>query len=186
MRKTGSLIQGGFAIAGMLAMWAIGIALVVFVGKHLEVIYTWSLNIAELALLICIVVLGPLGLFRKTRAISGTGYFIASYVFGVNLFISGVIIVMESWGIVAVIIGLVFAGVGVVPVAFLASIVRRDWAAFWQLVFALFFTWGTRAFGIYLGAKSERDQAEYAVSTAADEIGVVEDPEDVSSKDSLF
>lgn len=180
------LIKGGFGIVAVVGMWAVGIALLIFVGKHLETIFGWTQGIAELTVVVCILVLAPLGLFRKTRAISATGYVIASYVFGANLFIFGVIVVLSLWGIVALIIGLVFVGVGVVPVAFLASIFRREWSVFWQLVLGVAFTWGARAYGIYLGMKAEREQAQYAVPAAIDEIVVEKEPKDVSNSEDIF
>lgn len=163
MRKTGIVLS-------MIAMFAISILVVVFVGKHLDAIYRWTLTIAEFAFGVYILVLALLSLFRKTRTISATGYVIASYTFGANLFLAGVITVLQLWGIAALVIGLLFAGVGVVPVAFLAAIFNRQWDAFWQLVLGLIFTWGTRAYGLHLVAKAERDrETEYAMDAATDE-----------------
>lgn len=89
---------------------------------YLVSLYTWTLDIAELAIAVCFVVLAPLSLFRRTRGISALGYLVASYLFGVNLFIFGIIVTLSEWGVVALVIGLFLAGVGVVPVALLASI----------------------------------------------------------------
>src|ERR1700730_13449361 len=175
MRKTGNFIQGVFAILAMAAMWAIGIALVFFLGKYSEIIFGWTRAIAEWALVICVLVLAPLGLFRKTRGISAMGYFIASYIFGTNLFIFSVLVVLQIWGVTALIIGLLFAGVGVLPVAFLASIFHREWYTFGQLSLGLVFTWGTRAFGLYRPSKSEREKTDTGLDGVTDELVIVMD-----------
>jgi hypothetical protein len=178
MRKADSFLRSIFPILAMIVMWAIGIAVVVFVGKHIETLYEWTLDIAEWALVVCVLVVLPLGLFRKTRGISATSYVIASYIFGTNLFIFSVLVVLQIWGVVALIIGLVFAGVGVLPVAFLASIVHREWDAFWQLAFGLVFTWGTRAYGLYLATKSEREKADAELDAVIHELGMDKQPDD--------
>jgi hypothetical protein len=57
------------------------------------------------------------------------------------------------WGYGGLIVGLVFAGIGVVPVAFLATIFNGYWHQLGELVFATVLTFGTRAFSLYLASK---------------------------------
>ncbi|MGP0046249.1 MAG: hypothetical protein ACLPVJ_15735, partial [Syntrophobacteraceae bacterium] len=52
--------------------------------------------------------------------------------------------------------GLLFAGVGVVPIAFVALIVHSEWSIFIQLVISLFLVSGFRSLGLYLGNKNHK------------------------------
>ena len=185
MRKHGSSIRSGLACVGMVAMWAAGIALIVFVGKHLDTVFGWTREVAEWTLVGCIFILAPLGLFRRTRAAGGIGFYVASFAFGANLFIFAVIVVLSLWGVLALVIGLLIAGVGVLPVAFLASVWRREWSVFWELVFGLVLTFGARAYGIYLTTKAER-QADDSATSRADEIMVEKGPEEANEEDIPF
>jgi hypothetical protein len=110
----------------------------------------WLFWGAAIAFDICVIVLLPLCIFRKTRPWAGTGFFIASYVFGLLLFAFSCIVAFEIWGYAGLTIGLVFAGVGVVPVAFAAALLHRAWSPLLNIVFGIVLTYGTRVLGIYL------------------------------------
>ena len=123
------------------------------------------LNIAAgVTLLVLLFVLLPMSAFRKTRGIGGVGCIYASYVFGVELWAYSCLFVAYTWGYVALGIGLVFAGVGVVPVALLAALFRREWSVLWELIFAVLLTFGTRSFGLWMVGKADRDAEEAALA----------------------
>lgn len=77
------------------------------------------------------------------------------------LFVFSCIVVVAIWGYVGLIVGLIFGGVGVVPVAFVATVAHAEWPAFWSLILGIVLTFGARAFGIYLTgmAKAADDNA---------------------------
>ena len=60
----------------------------------------------QIAFAVCILVLLPLAIFRKTRAGSAVGFQIASYSFGVSLWLYGLLIAYSFWGVYGVVIGL--------------------------------------------------------------------------------
>lgn len=86
------------------------------------------------------------------------GMVIASYVFGATLWIWGLLLTYTLWGGVALFIGLFLMGVGVVPIAMLATMFNGMWSEFGQLVFLLAMTVGARAFGAYNIVKYEEQQ----------------------------
>ncbi len=106
--------------------------------------------ISLIALGICIVILGPLALLRFTRPWAGIGYFIASYVFGLTGWFMGLLLTWMLWGGFAVIIGLVFLGVGVIPIAMLATLFKGMWAELGLLILAVVLTYGLRVLGMHL------------------------------------
>jgi hypothetical protein len=66
---------------------------------------------------------------------------------------------MGTW---AVITGLCFAGIGVVPVGMLAALFHGMWARLAELIVLIVLTFGSRFFAAWLAAKSEEaDQAIY-------------------------
>ena len=127
-----------------------------------EVLYPWLSLISAIAFFICILILLPLALVRKTRGFSGLGLFIASYIFGASLWMWAFLLTYAIWGATALIIGLFLAGVGVVPIAMLATLFNGEWSILGQLVLLLVFTFGSRTLGYYLVDKAEQQSYEVA------------------------
>lgn len=149
---------GGFAI--MLAIAAAGIAIAtafilggVWVSKHL---LPWLTVISLIVFAIVIFVLLPLAIPRATRGFSSVAILIASYIFGATLWMFGLLLTYFTWGIVAVIIGLVFLGVGVVPIALLATLFKGMWGPFFTLVLLAIATYGCRVGALSLAESVDR------------------------------
>jgi hypothetical protein len=107
----------------------------------------------QITLGITLVVLIPLAAFRRTRAFSATAILIASYVFGATLWCYGFLITLATWGWLAVILGLFILGVGVVPIAVLASMLEGNWDVVAQFVALIAATFGARYFALWLESK---------------------------------
>ena len=149
---------GGLAL--MLAIAAVGIAIVtafilggVWVSKHL---LPWLTVISFIVFAIVIFVLLPLAIPRATRGFSSVSILIASYVFGATLWMFGLLLTYFTWGVVAVIIGLVFFGVGVVPIALLATLLKGMWGPFFTLVLLAIATYGCRIGALSLAESVDR------------------------------
>jgi len=104
--------------------------------------------------LVDILVVLPLALFRKTIGISGVGLFISSYIYGITLWFWALLLTYVIWGALALIIGLFIVGVGVVPIAILATIIKGQWATLAQIIFLLILTYGSRALGLYFSERA--------------------------------
>ena len=115
-----------------------------------EIALPWLWSAAEIAFGICLLVFLPLCAFRKTRPWAGLGFFVASLVFGIFLFADACIVDVQIWGYGALFFGLILAGVGVVPVALVATIVHGAWPLFWDMVVGVVLTFGTRYLGVRL------------------------------------
>jgi hypothetical protein len=122
-----------------------------------EKLYPWLVGISSLAIAILIFVLLPLAIFRKTRAFAGNGMMISSWVFGITLWVWGLILTYHLWGALAVFIGLFLLGVGVVPIAMLATLFKGMWPTLGELVLLTILTFGTRLAGAFVITKVENE-----------------------------
>jgi len=97
----------------------------------------------------------PLAIPRTTRGVSSIALLISSYVFGATLWMEGFILTLILWGTLAVIIGLFIAGVGIVPIAILATLMKGMWGPFIELGLLVILTFGSRAGALALASGVE-------------------------------
>jgi len=76
-------------------------------------------------------------------------------VFGATLWMEGLLLTLAIWGVGAVFIGLFLAGVGVVPIAMLATLIKGMWGPLIELVLLTIMTFGSR-----IGAMSLAESLE--------------------------
>ena len=84
--------------------------------------YTLMLPFYFIALALTVFVFVPLTLWRKTRGVGSVALFIASYIFGLTTWLFGAMITFSVFGWFGLVLGLLFLGVGVVPLAIVGSI----------------------------------------------------------------
>jgi hypothetical protein len=152
----------GFALGGLLVMAAVfGLTMIFFVGATAVSFWVreWIPVVFWINLLITFFILGPLSLIPPARFIAASGFLIASIVFGVMIWVCGFGVTYEAWGMGGVIIGLVFAGVGIVPVAMLAALLQGEWQALIGFVILIVLTFGLRALGLWLAKKVDERTA---------------------------
>jgi hypothetical protein len=92
----------------------------------------------------------PLAIFPRCRPVSGTAFYVASYVIGLTLWAWSLLLVLSEWGVFWAIVGLCFAGVGVVPMALLMVLFEGEWSVLLQLIIGCALTYGIRFGGIAL------------------------------------
>jgi hypothetical protein len=68
------------------------------------------------------------------------------------------LVTLNLWGLTAAIIGLLFMGIGILPVALLACIFKGEWSIFFQLILQLALLIGCRLYGFYLAHKAEQEE----------------------------
>lgn len=123
----------------------------VWVGKY---IYPFSVLAAQLAVLASIFIFLPLSFIRRTFGFSSVGLLIASMVMGLAIWVSSLLVTYQIWGAWGVLIGLVFMGVGVVPIALLATLLNGMWAVLGQLLLSLAIMWAVRIYAHHVGRKT--------------------------------
>jgi hypothetical protein len=115
------------------------------------------MDITDIVLIVCVFILAPMCIFRRSRTLAATGLYASSYVFRVGAWIYAVTVAFAIWGALGVTIGFVLAGIGVVPIAMLAALFHGEWFTFWSIVFWVGLTFGTRALSIWAANKTQPD-----------------------------
>lgn len=102
----------------------------------------------------------PLCFTKETRVTGGSGMVIASFVFGITLWFWSLLLTYQTWGWLAVIIGLVIMGIGVFPIALIAMAIHGEWKIFAELILIAVLTFGFRGAGSYVTAQYQSDPGE--------------------------
>jgi hypothetical protein len=165
MNVGATLKNVGLAVCGLLVMAAlVGLGIIVIGGATVASLWVikWVPMVFWGSLAVAVFILGPLSLIPITRVIAATGFVIASFIFGTMMWCWGLAFTYEVWGTIGVIIGLVIAGVGIVPVAILAALLHGEWQVLIVFVIFIVLTFGLRALGLWLGRKVDEKAARLA------------------------
>jgi hypothetical protein len=141
------------------AVFGLGIIFIVGATAVSYWVKEWIPYVFWINLLIAFFILGPLSLIPPARFIAAIGFVIASFVFGAMMWFCGLGVTYEAWGVVGVIIGLMIAGVGIVPVGMLAVLLQGEWQALIAFVILILLTFGLRALGFWLAKKVDERTA---------------------------
>ena len=122
----------------------------------------WLYIVMWLVFKLDIFIILPLGIFKKTKGISAIGLVVSSYVYGSTLWVLTFLVTYKICGLIAVLIGLIFAGVGFVPMAMLAAAIKGHWAIVGSITLLLFFTYGAGILGLHFAQRA--DELAYSSS----------------------
>ena len=129
-----------------------------------ERIYPWLVVLTAVTFFVVIFVLLPMAIFRRTRVFAIMGLYISSYVFSLMLWVSSLLTSYTIWGVTGVVVGVFLGGIGVVPVAVLATLFAGMWSVAGQLLLMTAIAIGTKFLGFWLMMKSEdRDHTPVTV-----------------------
>jgi len=157
MKKIKSFFSGILGIVIFIASILIFALILIFGAYIAQTINPVLVTITTIITIICIFILIPLSIFKKTRIVSFYGLFISSYIFGFSLWIFSFLTTYFYWGFFGVILGLFVMGIGVLPFAFIASILHSDWSSLGNIIFMFILTFGSRLLALYLAEKIDRD-----------------------------
>lgn len=107
-----------------------------------------------IALALNILILLPLSIFKRLRSFTGGGIFLSSYIFGLVSWLLGFVLTYALWGLWAVIVGILFLGGGVVPIALLATLFKGLWEPFFTLIVLTVITFGSRVGGLLIASSA--------------------------------
>jgi len=119
------------------------------------IVLPWLSIIMWLVFILNVIIFLPLGIFKKTRSVSAFGFVMSSYVYGLTLWFWALLLTYLIWGTTAVFIGLFIAGIGVVPIAILATALNGEWAITGQIILLLVLTFGSRMLGFYFAERAD-------------------------------
>jgi hypothetical protein len=165
--KSIGAIAGGLLIC-LVALGIIGL-LIDGAGWVTDRLFPWFVRASGLALVLLIVVFLPLSVFRASRAFAAVAILCVSYVLGGTLWMQGFLTTLHIWGSGAVLIGICLLGVGVVPIAILATLFHGLWTQLAELVVLFILTFGSRVFSRWLDHNAHASrETRYAADGQAD------------------
>jgi hypothetical protein len=94
----------------------------------------------------------PLAVSRRTRPTVGAVLQLSSYVFGMVLWTFSAMVAFSYWGYFGLFFGLVWMGIGVVPVALLAAALNASWLIVIGIVGEFLCVFGARVLAARLSA----------------------------------
>ena|ERR1051326_1242501 len=148
--------QGALATVLFLAV-AIVLPALFIVGavKLSAILFPW-LELATIVLFgFVVLVILPLAFVHSCRGFVAQFLLVCSYVFGLTAWVEALLITKMLLGTVGVVVGLLFAGVGIVPVGMLASMFHRAWWQFGDLLLLTAVTYGLRLGAFWVASKAE-------------------------------
>ena len=116
----------------------------VWVGSR---ILPWLSIVMWILFVVDIIIFLPLGLFKKTKSISSFGFYLSAFIYGLTLWVWSLLLTYFIWGAFAVIIGVLIAGIGVIPTAILATIFEGEFLVTGQIILLLIFTFISNVLG---------------------------------------
>ena len=150
LKSIGAMLLGIFIFLCILALPFFFLKGGVWLSAKLSPVLTVAAGIAHI---LCIFIFLPLSFFRRTRGFSTIGFLISSYAFGATLWTWSLITTYLLWGGFWVIIGVFFMGIGVVPMAFFATLFKGLWPAVGGILYLFVLTIGLRMFSMWLSEK---------------------------------
>jgi len=143
------------AIVGFAAL--LTLAVLFFSGAEWVSIHVlpWLMYASVIVTAILFLILLPLSAIKKARGFTAVTILVISYIFGITAWMEGLLVTLSTWGVVAVIIGLCFFGVGVVPMGILAALFHGQWEQMFDLIILTVLTFGCRFFALWLDGKNQ-------------------------------
>ncbi len=143
-----AIVIGLFLLAALVLSLSVNlIEYVIYIAKLVYPTLAWVFG---MTLVISLFILLPLAGVRRIRGFAGYAIIISSCVFGLTLWVWALILTHSLWGAAGLIIGLVFAGVGVVPTAILATLINGMWSVFGTLILMTVLAFGSPFLGYWI------------------------------------
>jgi len=102
-----------------------------------------------------------LSLFPARRGLASKGIATLSVFFGLLVWLRALLLAYALWGLTAVIIGLLFFGVGVLPVAMLACLFKAQWGILVELIVLTIMLIGSRFFAGWCAGSAEYYESQH-------------------------
>ena len=149
MRK---FVINGFSGCLFAALVLVGIVMLalmflrggVWLGEIALPFFQW---LARITFCVVVVILLPMAAFHRTQRAAASGLIQASSLFGITLWVWGLLLTYDLWGGAAVLLGVCLLGIGVVPMAMVATAIAKMWPIFGQLILLAVLAYGTRRLG---------------------------------------
>lgn len=116
-------------------------------------IYLFMGPVYVLTFFVILFVFLPMGFFEKTRKVSIEALWVASYIFNLTGWVYSVAVAFALLGWFWLIIGLLFAGIGVAPIAFIGALIKGPYGLAVGVAFPFILGFGSRFIAAWLESK---------------------------------
>jgi hypothetical protein len=149
--NTSKLLSFGKLVLGFAIAVAIFVVLYLafFTVANLHGKFSQWISLGFTLLVIFQICMCPLAVVGRTRRVAGVCLLNSSILLGLLIWMRGIFVAYVLWGLTAVIIGLLFAGVGVVPVAMLACALKSQWGLVAEFAVLIGILIGSRMLGYW-------------------------------------
>lgn len=96
-----------------------------------------------------------LSIFKRVRGFGGIGVLVSSSLLIFNVWVWSLEIAYILAGKIWLIVGILFAGVGVIPIALVAAAISSQWLFVFSIVATLIIAWVVRIFSFFVLSKSK-------------------------------
>jgi hypothetical protein len=149
------------SVGKLVGTWLLGVAFLAVIiltlaagGKVATWVQPWVQALAGLS----VVVLLPISLLllvsRRTRGYGGVGIYFASFPVGLSLWVT-CFVYAASVSIFWTVAGVLLGGFGILPIAAIMTLIRRDWPSFGGIIGTVVVVFVLRGFGAWIVDKSE-------------------------------
>ncbi len=113
--------------------------------------------VAEIGIILGVPICLIVSVFRRARSFAAFGLLLISCLLGLSLWLWSLVLADELAGAFWTVMGLCLAGVGIVPVAFIAALLQTEWAQAIQIavVAVAFYAIGSMSYFIASGAEHD-------------------------------
>jgi hypothetical protein len=113
-------------------------------------VYEFMAPVYVLSLIAVVLIVLPMGIFRKTRGASVTVLWFTSYLFTLTGWVYSVGVAFALLGWVWLIVGLLLAGLGVGPIAFIGALLKGPDGLAMGVAFPFILGFGARIIAVWL------------------------------------
>ena len=162
---------GGIAGGAILLVVILAIPIIFLTGAATFSVWAleWIPGTIGIALLGSLALL-PLAFIPTTRGFVAICYGIASFVFGVCLWLYGLAFTYIEWGMLGVFIGVILFGAGVVFTGLLAAIFSGTWVVLGNIAFLFALFIGTRILSGWLSHLAEKHRTKNVLREAPSKV----------------
>lgn len=151
----GKILLGWLYVAGIILLVA---ALFKGLPRIAGFIYPLTVLVGSFCLFVVLPLSLILAVFRKTRGVAGIAILLSSEIWAFGLWVNALLIAYALAGVAWLVIGVVFVGLGVIPVAIIAAMIKGHWSLAGQLVLSGILILIARFFAFFLAAKADTIQ----------------------------
>lgn len=144
-----------FGVLGLLIVLAVPALFLVGVEWLSTQLLPWFVIASGVTFVFLIAVVVPLSMIRRMRLFAAIASLVGAHIFGATLWMWGLLSTMSLVGSWAVFVGLIFMGIGVIPIAMLAMIFNGMWGVLVQLIALLVITIGAQAYSEWIEERYE-------------------------------